>query len=206
MRNRRYNGFHGQYAMTSNPMSTTDLAHRATQGDREAADQLMARLYRELHSMAQAAMNSERIGHTLQPTALVHEAFLKMVDLRNMNFNDGLHVRAMAAELMRRVLIDHARTKLAAKRGGGRERVTLSGLAEVESESAVDLVELDAALEALEKLNSRHCRVVELRFFGGMTHEQAAAVLGVSEQTVRLDWSMARAWLKQWIVTHRENN
>ncbi len=190
--------------MTSRPKSTTDLAQRATQGDRDAAEKLMARLYAELHSMAQVAMNHERAGHTLQPTALIHEAFLKLVDLNRMDWNDGLHVRAMAAELMRRVLIDHARTKNAAKRGGDRQRITLTGLSAGEDESPIDLLELDAALEALDKLNPRHRRIIELRFFGGLTHEQTATVLGVSEQTVRLDWSMARAWLRQRLDSQNE--
>ena len=183
--------------MASGSSSTADLAHQAAQGDRAAAEALMARLYRELRAMAADAMNRERPGHTLQPTALVHEAFLKLVDIKRMDWNDGLHVRAMAAELMRRVLIDHARLKSAAKRGGGCERVTLNGLADEKRSDDVDLEALDAALEELDRLNPRHRRVVELRFFGGMTHEQTATVLGVSEQTVRLDWSMARAWLRQ---------
>jgi RNA polymerase sigma-70 factor (ECF subfamily) len=183
--------------MTGTTSSTSDLAHRAARGDHEAADQLMGRLYGELHVMAVAAMNHERPGHTLQATALIHEVLLKFADLKRMKWNDGLHVRAMAAKLMRRVLIDHARKKKAAKRGGDRERVTLTGLAEGSDESEVDLQRLDSALRELDRLKPRHRRVVELRFFGGMTHKQTAEVLGVSEQTVRLDWSMARAWLRQ---------
>jgi RNA polymerase sigma factor (TIGR02999 family) len=192
--------------MTETPHSTADLARRATQGDGKSADELMARLYGELRAIAEGAMSRERVGHTLQPTALVHEAYLKLADLERMDFNDGLHVRAMAAELMRQVLIDHARMKNAAKRGGGgvRPRVTLSGLADDAAASLVDLVELDAALVELDRLNARHRRVVELRFFGGLTHQQAAAVLGVSEQTVRLDWSMARAWLRKRLDTSSE--
>ena len=164
----------------------------------------MARLYGELRAMAEAAMNRERVGHTLQPTALVHEAYLKLADLERMDFKDGLHVRAVAATLMRQVLIDHARKKKAARRGGGSHRVTLSGLADDAPGSTVDLVELDAALEDLDALNPRHRRVVELRFFGGLTHQQTATVLGVSEQTARLDWSMARAWLRQRLDGHAE--
>jgi RNA polymerase sigma factor (TIGR02999 family) len=178
--------------------STAELAHLAARGDAVAADQLMSRLYRELRAMAAHAMSGERQDHTLQPTALVHEAFIKLVDIKRVDWNDGLHVRAMAAELMRRVLIDHARSKKAAKRGGSdRERVTLTGLADAPDDRDVDLEALDAALDDLNRLNPRHRRVVELRFFGGMTHDQTATVLGVSEQTVRLDWSMARAWLRQ---------
>jgi len=183
--------------MTGTSPSTSNLAQRVAQGDHEAADQLMTRLYRELHAAAVIAMKKERPGHTLQPTALVNEVFLKFADLERMEWNDGLHVRAMAAELMRRVLIDHARGKKAAKRGGDRERVTLAGLAEGQDESEVDLQRLDSALQDLDRLNPRHRRVVDMRFFGGMTHQQTASVLGVSEQTVRLDWSMARAWLRQ---------
>ena len=183
--------------MTGGSMSTTDLAQRASDGDRDAADELMSRMYAELHAMASSAMNRERAGHTLQPTALVHEAFIKLIDLKRMQWNDGLHVRAMAAELMRRVLIDHARQKNAAKRGGGQERITLTGLTDTPHETPLDLLDLDDALNQLDQLNARHRRVVELRFFGGMTHQQVADVLGVSEQTARLDWSMARAWLRQ---------
>jgi RNA polymerase sigma factor (TIGR02999 family) len=189
--------------MTSAPRSTSDLAHEAAQGDRDAAEQLMDRLYRELRAMAAAAMNRERPGHTLQPTALVHEAFIKLIDVKRVTWNDGLHVRAMAAELMRRVLVDHARSRKAAKRGGNHERITLSGLADDAGGNEVDLEALDSALDALEELNPRHRRVVELRFFGGMTHEQTAAVLGVSEQTSRLDWSMARAWLRQRLAAEK---
>ena len=183
--------------MRQEPPSTVDLARRVTSGDRDAAEELMTRLYDELRTMARLAMNRERPGHTLQPTALVNEAFMKLVDLNRVEWNDGVHVRAMAAELMRHVLIDHARRKGAAKRGGDRERITLSGLAENPGETSVDFEELDQALDELDRLNSRHRRVVEYRFFGGMTHQQVADLLGVSEQTARLDWSMARAWLRQ---------
>jgi RNA polymerase sigma factor (TIGR02999 family) len=178
--------------------STADLARQAVQGDRRAADELMARLYGELHAIAEAAMNRERSGHTLQPTALVNEAYLKLADLSRMDFSSGLHIRATAAGLMRQVLVDHARKKNAAKRGGGgQHRVTLSGLADDAAEPPIDLMELDAALRELDELNPRHRRVVELRFFGSLTYKQIASLLGVSEQTVRLDWSMARAWLRE---------
>lgn len=192
--------------MTTSRLSTVELAQRITDGDRDAADLLMERLYRELRMAAQAAMNREQPGHTLQPTALVHDVFIRLSELNQMNWTDGAHVRAMAAELMRRVLIDHARKKQAAKRGGDWERITLTGLVAGPRETPIDLLELDDALNELDRLNSRHRQVVQLRFFGGLTHEQTATVLDISEQTARLDWSMARAWLRGRLESRSEKD
>ena len=142
-------------------------------------------------------MISERVDHTLSPTALVHEAYIKLLDQNSLDWRDRAHFYAVAARIMRRILIDHARRKLAGKRGGDKLRVTFTedvGGAEIGSES---LLELDRALDKLEELSPRQRQVVELRFFGGMKHNETAAVLGVSEPTVRRDWRMAQAWLQR---------
>lgn len=174
-----------------------DLRPASAPGDEDvSAGRLMGRLYRELCAIAADSMKGERFGHTLQPTALVHEAYVRLMEADDLHFNDELHFRATAAEMMRRVLIDHARKRAAAKRGGDRARITLTGLPDQGNGKGLDLLEFDEALKSLDQLNPRHRRVVELRFFGGMTHGQVARVLGVSEKTVRVDWSMARAWLR----------
>ncbi|MHC4974944.1 MAG: sigma-70 family RNA polymerase sigma factor [Planctomycetota bacterium] len=177
--------------------SATRLIQRASAGDRAAADELMTRLYDELRALAVAAMGSERTDHTLQPTALVHEAYLRLAEIDRMTWKDGVHFRAVAARMMRRVLIDHARSRGTAKRGGDRLKVTLNELPGPSSDGVTDMLDLDDALRRLKEHKERHAAVVELRFFGGLTHEETAEVLGVSSHTVRLDWSMARAWLHQ---------
>jgi RNA polymerase sigma-70 factor (ECF subfamily) len=140
-------------------------------------------------------MNRERAGHSLQATALVNEAYMRLVDARRVGWKDRSHFLAMAATMMRRVLVDHARARLFQKRGGGAQRVTLvDGLAGSD-ERPHDVVALDDALEALARLDERKTRVVELRFFGGLTVEETAHVLGVSSDTVTRDWKLAKAWL-----------
>ena len=179
--------------------SEAEQPPRETAPDDESAGGHMSRLYKELCAIAASTMKGERTGHTLQPTALVHEAYLRLAELENMDFNDELHFRAVAAEMMRRVLVDHARRRGAAKRGADWRRITLTGLEERDRETVFDLLEFDAALDALDALSTRQRQVVELRFFGGLTNEQVGALLGIAEPTVRLDWSMARAWLKRYL-------
>lgn len=175
--------------------SVTQLLLEWTGGDRAALDRLMPLVYDELRRLAGGYLGRERRDHTLQPTALVNEAFLRLVDQRRIQWQGRAHFLALAATLMRQLLISHARKHRAAKRGSGGQRLTLldSDLA-VEARD-VDLLDLDRALAALAALDARQARVVELRYFGGMTVEETAEVLEVSPATVKLDWSLARAWL-----------
>ena len=140
-------------------------------------------------------MNRERAGHSLQATALVNEAYMRLVDARRVRWQDRSHFLAMAATMMRRVLVDHARARLFQKRGGGAQRVTLVDTLAGSDERPHDVVALDDALEALARFDERKTRVVELRFFGGLTVEETAHVLGVSSDTVTRDWKLAKAWL-----------
>jgi RNA polymerase sigma factor (TIGR02999 family) len=174
----------------------TRLCHDAAHDDPAAVDQLVDHVYTVLRRMASRHMGSERPDHTLTPTALVHEAYIRLVDQNSMGWQDRAHFYAIAARVMRRVLIDHARRRLADKRGGGQQMVTLH-----EDAAAVttpeNLLELDRALDKLDQLSPRQRQVVEMRFFGGMTHEETAEVVGVSVPTVRRDWRVAQAWLKR---------
>lgn len=163
--------------------------------DAPAADRLFSLIYDELHAIADAYMSRERSGHTLQPTALVHEAYLKLVEGPPVAWRGRSHFYGIAARAMRQILIDHARRRGAAKRGGGLERVTLdeSGLADGRGD--LDLLDLDEALLRFARLDDRAARVVELRVFGGLTAAESADVLGVSSRTIENDWSVARLWL-----------
>jgi RNA polymerase sigma-70 factor, ECF subfamily len=165
-------------------------------GDREALDVLAPLVEQELHRIAARYMAGERPAHVLQPTALVNEAYLRLVDWKNVRWQNRAHFFGVAAQLMRRILVDFARTRRRAKRGGGGIHVTLSEADAVRSSSRdAELEALDEALQALEQLDPRQSRVIELRFFGGLSLEETAHVLDVSVGTVRRDWSLARAWL-----------
>jgi len=155
----------------------------------------MPLVYDELHRMARRYMVREQAAHTLQATALVNEAYLRMVDLRKVQWQNRAHFFAVSAQLMRRILVDFARSRNYQKRGGGRRRVTLDEALEVSPEQDADLVLLDDALNALAAIDDRKRRVVELRFFGGLTVEETAHVLEVSPDTVMRDWKMAKVWL-----------
>lgn len=166
----------------------------AAQSD-SVIEELLPLVYDELRRVAAVRLQGERAGHTLSATALVHEAYLKLVDQRNSNWKNRAHFFAIAARAMRRVLIDHANKRRAQKRGGGDAVVTLA-----EGDAAIDLqdeelLNLDEALRTLEALDSRQAQIVQLRFFGGLRHEEIAEVLGVSLATVNRDWRSARAWL-----------
>jgi RNA polymerase sigma factor (TIGR02999 family) len=167
-------------------------------GDPAAGDRLFPLLYSELHRIASAYMAGERPEHTLQPTALVHEAYLRLMgDGRNgARFEDRRHFVAAAAVAMRRILINHAKAKAAEKRGGGRTFVAIDEAAAAFNDRSIDLLALDEALEQLAKLDPTQARLVELRFFGGMSVSDCAVELGVSERTVHYEWSHARAWLR----------
>jgi RNA polymerase sigma-70 factor (ECF subfamily) len=177
------------------PPNVTELLAAWTGGDQAALEALTPLVHRELHRLAARYMAGERPGHILQATALVNEAYLRLVDWKDVRWQNRAHFFAMAAQIMRRVLVDVARTRGRAKRGRGQFHVSLSEAAQVPVPPTVDFVTLDDALKHLETLDARQSRVVELRFFGGLTLEEAAHVLDVSVGTVRRDWSLARAWL-----------
>ena len=176
--------------------SITQLLIEVTNRNSAAVDALLPLIYDELRSLAANYLRRERPDHTLQPTALVHEAYLRMVDQTQVNWQNRAHFFGVAAQMMRRILVDHARGRAAAKRGGVGFRVTLSEDA-ASAEQDVNLLALDEALVRLSGMDGRQGRVVELRYFGGLSIEEAAEVLGVSPATVNLDWSMAKAWLRR---------
>lgn len=175
--------------------NVTELLVAWGRGDQGALDVLAPLVHQELHRLAARYMAGERPGHILQPTALGNEAYLRLVNWKDVRWQNRAHFFAMAAEIMRHILVDKARARARAKRGGDPIHVSLSEAAQVPLGKTVDLVALDDALRSLEKLHVRHSRVVELRFFGGLDLEETAHVLGVSVGTVRRDWSLARAWL-----------
>jgi RNA polymerase sigma factor (TIGR02999 family) len=166
-------------------------------GQREALDRLVPLVYEDLVRVAAARLRGEAAGHSLQPTALVHEAYVRLIDQRQVRWRDRAHFFGVAAGLMRRILIDHARARLAEKRGGRRERVTLSDeLLATGAAPAIDVLALHDSLERLAALDARKERIVELRYFGGLTIEEAAEVIGISEATVVREWTFAQAWLR----------
>lgn len=162
-----------------------------------ALDKLLPVIYDELHLVAHRMMARERASHTLQTTALVNEAYVRLIDQRNIDVNDRSHFFAVAVTIIRRILVDHARERDAAKRGGDWKRTTLSGADEGATDDAIDLLDLDAALEKLKALSERASKVVTMRYFGGLTMDEIAEALEVSPRTVADDWAMSRAWLKR---------
>jgi RNA polymerase sigma factor (TIGR02999 family) len=172
----------------------------ARSGDTAAVDALFPIVYDELRRLARAALARERAGHTLQPTALVHEAYLRLVSQHAADLSGRAYFFGLAASMMRRILVNHARDRAAEKRGGGAMAVTLSQAEEI-GDGALDVVELHEALEALAKLDERQARVVELKFFAGLEIDEIAEMLGVSPATVRRDWTMAKLWLGRELAT-----
>jgi RNA polymerase sigma-70 factor, ECF subfamily len=172
----------------------TSLLLAWNSGDRDALDKLTPIVYRELRQLAHSFMRRERGGHSLQTTALVNEAYLRLLDCSRVRWQDRAHFFAVSAQLMRRILVDEARRQNL-KRGGGIERIALANAAEIGVSPATDLVALDDAMTTLEQIDPRKAQVVELRFFGGLTVEETAHVLGISPITVIRDWNTARAWL-----------
>lgn len=165
-------------------------------GNREALDQLLPFVYTELHRQASRYLRRERSDHTLQATALIHEAYLKLIDQREVEWQNRAHFFAVAAQAMRRILVDYARHRKREKRGGDDVKLQLDEAAGVSTgEKSIDLVALDEALTRLSKFDERQAKVVELRYFSGMTEEETAEVLSISPATVRRDWNMAKAWL-----------
>jgi RNA polymerase sigma factor (TIGR02999 family) len=183
--------------MSSDAADTTLILQQARGGDPDAVKALLPLVYDELRSIAANYLRNERAQHTLQPTALIHEAYIRLIDQKSVAWEDRMHFCSVAARFMRQILVDHARRRGAIKRGGDRQAVTLDGaLAHCEAQG-VDVIDLNDALEALSALDERKSQVVELRFFGGLTCAEIARVLGIAEKTVEADWYMARAWLKR---------
>lgn len=176
-------------------MDVTLLLSSVAAGNREAADQLVPLVYAELKRLASNYMRRERPDHTLQATALVNEAYLKLIRQQEVNWQNRSHFFGIAAQLMRRILIDHARGHLREKRGGARELLPLNEALVFSPEKSEELVRLDKALERLSALDERQGRIVELRFFGGLTVEETAEFIGISAKTVKRDWALAKAWL-----------
>jgi RNA polymerase sigma factor (TIGR02999 family) len=176
-------------------MDATELLRAWNEGDKAALDELVPLVERELHRLAHAHMRRERQGHTLQATALVNEVFVRLADGANPNWKDRAHFLGIAARLMRQILVDHARSRGYQKRGGGAQRVSLEEATLITPEPALDVLAVDRALEAFAKLDARKSQVVELRFFGGLSIEETAEVLGISAETVKRDWRVAKLWL-----------
>jgi RNA polymerase sigma-70 factor (ECF subfamily) len=179
----------------SDAHSVTQLLEQWNHGDREALDQLMPLIYEELRKMAKRYMSQQNPAHTLQTTALIHEAYLRMVNQKEKHFENRAHFFGVAAQAMRHILVDYARARGTDKRGGGVRPVSLEEAALVTPERAGELVAFDEALKELEQLSKRQSRVVELRYFGGLTVDETATVLKVSPETVMRDWTMAKTWL-----------
>ena len=185
-------------------MSTPDgqvtvLLKAMNRGDKTAADQLLPLVYTELHRLARGYMNRERRDHTLQPTALINQAYLRIAKQENIEWQNHSHFIGFAANVMRRVLVDHAREHNAAMRGGGQVKVELEEGHAVSKETATEVLLLEDALVRLEKLNPRQAQVVEMRYYGGLSVEEVAGVLGIATRSVKRDWALARSWLYQEI-------
>jgi len=178
--------------------NVTRILQDWSKGDRAALEELLSLVYDELRRLAEHYLRRERPGHTLQATALVHEAFLRLIDQEQVNWQNRAHFFGAAANLMRQILIQHARAKHAEKRGGEREKLYLDEVHNLVREQDWDLIALDDALNDLAAVSLQQSRVVELRFFGGLSIEETAEVLGISPATVKREWNVAKAWL------HRE--
>ena len=185
--------------MTTSPQQVTQLLINWSNGDQAARDKLMPLVYDELHRLAHQYMKRESPGHTLQTSALVNEAFVKLVDQTDVRWQNRSHFFAIAAQLMRRILVDHARSRQTAKRGGGARPVSFDDALLVSDERSAEVVAVHEALERLAAFDSRKAQLVELRFYGGLSIDETAKVLGVSPGTVMRDWTLAKAWLHKEI-------
>ena len=187
--------------MEENSQQITQLLNQWSNGDAEVLGDLMPLVYVELRRQASRYLRRERSNHTLQPTALINEAYLKLIDQREVKWQNRAHFFAIAAQAMRRILVDYARERKREKRGGAAENLPLDeALTIVSQEKSVDLVALDEALNNLAKFDERQAKVVELRYFSGLSIDETAEVLNVSNVTIRRDWNMAKAWLHQEIT------
>jgi RNA polymerase sigma factor (TIGR02999 family) len=174
----------------------TVLLNQLSEGDEAAPERLLPLVYDDLRRLARAYFADEKSDHTLQATALVHEAYIRLVKWENVSWQNRAHFFAVAADVMRKILIDHARRKNARKRDGG-QKILLDEAVSFSNERELDLLKLDEALQALEKLDERQARIVELRFFGGLSIEETAYILKTSETTVRREWTFAKAWFQR---------
>lgn len=180
------------------PEGITELLIDWGQGDQLALEKLMPLVYAELRQLANNYLRREPAGHTFQPTALVNEAYLKLVGQRKVNWQNRAHFFAISAKLMRRILVDHARQKQAVKRGGSdQQRLSITSAETIIKQPEIDLLALNEALDELAQMDPQQSRIVELKFFGGLSIEETAEVLGISHATVERDWKMARAWLRR---------
>jgi RNA polymerase sigma factor (TIGR02999 family) len=182
---------------SSRSSRVTQLLEKFEPGDRHAGEQLFADVYSELRALAARYLQWERKDHTLQPTALVHEAYLKLVGQTRLDWQGRAHFLAIAAKAMRQILVDHARRHRAAKRGGNRHRIALDDNLAIESNREVDLLRLEDALTKLAKLDPRQTQMIELRFFGGLGIAEVATVMGTSKRSAEREWTMVRAWLRR---------
>jgi RNA polymerase sigma factor (TIGR02999 family) len=183
--------------MNTSPQDVTGLLVRWRSGDREALDALTPLVYDELRRLAKSYLRRERPDHTLDGTALVHEAYMRLVDQRNVEWRNRNHFFALAAELIRRILVDHARARIAAKRGGSSVKLSLDEALAPADEKDLNILALDDALVALAKADPQQSRIVELRYFAGLTIEETADVMEISPATVKRDWTTAKAFLKR---------
>src|SRR5437870_6324368 len=183
--------------MTQDSHEVTQLLIQWSNGDKAALDKLMPLIYDELRQLARHYMSRERAGHTLQTTALVNEAYVRLVNRKGVHWQNRAHFFAIAAQLMRSILVDHARSHAYAKRGGGARKIALDDAMVISQERAAEVIALDDALKELAEIDPQQSRIVELRFFGGLTIEETAEVLGIGHATVERDWKMARAWLRR---------
>lgn len=177
------------------PKDVTILLNQMNEGEPSAPEELLPLVYSELRKLAAGYLKNERTDHTLQPTALVHEAYIRLVDWQNTNWQNRSHFFAVAAQVMRNILVDHARRKKAEMHGGNLQKLALDEAISFSQAREVDLVDLDDALQELAKLDERQSKIVELRFFGGLTIEETAHAIGVSTMTVSREWNFAKAWL-----------
>ena len=183
--------------------SVTQLLRRWSEGDLKAFDELLPIVYDALRRLAGSYLRRERAGHSLEATALVHEVYLRLVDQKNMDWKNRAQFFGVSAQMMRRILVDHARAQHAAKRGGAGPKLSLS-FADRLVQKDLDLIALDDALNSLADFDAQQSRIVELRFFGGLTIEETAEVLSVSEATIKRDWTLAKAWLRREIKNSRQ--
>ena len=179
----------------TSPYPVTELLERWNDGDESARDQLVPLVYEELRRIARRCLAGQRSGHTLQPTALVHEAYLRLVGRGSVNWQSRMHFFAAAAQMMRQILVDHARRHIAAKRGGGAITVVLGEDLALPEKASLDLLALDDAMKRLATLDARQCQIVELRFFGGLSIAETAQAVDISPATTKREWTTARLWL-----------
>jgi RNA polymerase sigma factor (TIGR02999 family) len=187
------------------PDHVTQLLIDCSNGSQDAFKQLFPLVYEELRRLAHRYMTQERPGHTLQTTAVVHEAYLRLIDQKHVQWQNRAHFFAIASQMMRRILITHAQSHAYAKRGGGALKVSLDEAAVLSPERASDLIALDEALKGLTAIDLRRSQVVELRFFGGLSNEEIAEVLNISTNTVTRDWNVAKAWLHREMSKEQED-